>query len=266
MKNFIHKLNLPESKTLLKIDLPSRKREWMDVNNGHAYKCLPLSVANGYGWHIMCPISFEAIWNGSTTYKDAINFTFHGDGSVEDRYIVEENLISSHFGNGIITFSGMNYILKTSENNNLFVKGPTNYFKHGAQALEAIIETDWIPYTFTLNWKITKPNETVTFIKGEPIATIFPMPRKYLETFEAEEIQMDKNNKFYIEHQKWAAKRQDLKTTNKEHNYYTRGVENTEENKIFKDHQRSIIGCPFLKNSTTEKDDNGTEQISSKNI
>jgi hypothetical protein len=143
----------------------------------------------------------------------------------------------------------MNYILNTSENNNLFVKGPTNYFKHGAQALEAIIETDWIPYTFTLNWKITKPHEKVSFFKDEPLATIFPIPRGYIESFQAEEHVFDTEDPLYKEHIIWANKREELKKEPKQqHGYYTRGVVDSGSNKIFEKHQRSIVGCPFSQN------------------
>jgi hypothetical protein len=245
-KEYISKLNLPEYPDILKIDLPSRKREWMDVNNGHAYKCLPLNVANGFGWNILCPITFDATWNGNLRPENSIEFNFFPeDNTSTTEYILNHKLISSHFGNGIITFSGMNYILRTSKNNNIFVKGPTNYFKHGAQALEAVIETDWIPYNFTLNWKITKPNEKVEFKKNEPIATFFPIPRNYLENFETKEENLEITDDLYLEHRKWVEKRNETQKENKTHNFYTRGIENIDENKLFDNHQRAIIGCPF---------------------
>jgi hypothetical protein len=256
MSNYIKKLNFPNHYEILKIDLPSRRRDWMEVNNGHAYKCLPLSVANGYGWHILCPMTFEATWNGNISHTNAIDFKFYPEeGNLHDEYITKYNLISSHFGSGIITFSGMSYIIRTSSENNLYVKGPTNYFKHGAQALEAIIETDWIPYNFTLNWKITEPNMTVKFVKGEPIATLFPIPRNYLENFKAEDETLSTEDEVYKEHIKWVKKREEMVEVQKQHGYYTRGLENIEENKIFKNHQRSIMGCPFANLKKEEKND-----------
>src|SRR6266550_2793868 len=40
-------------------------RAWMDgVIDSHAYRCLPLSIANSYGWDILAPFGFSAQWNG----------------------------------------------------------------------------------------------------------------------------------------------------------------------------------------------------------
>lgn len=40
-------------------------RKWMDsFPSQHAYRCLPLSIANSYGWHALCPVPVEIEWNG----------------------------------------------------------------------------------------------------------------------------------------------------------------------------------------------------------
>jgi len=249
----------PEGKCPYILSLPGKKRGWMDVNNGHAYRCLPLSVANSFGWEILNPISFDATWNGDIGYQNAIKFNFCIE-SEEDNTFIQKNSISSHFGNGIITFSYLGFIFRTSEGHNLFVKGPTNHFKHGAQALEAIVETDWLPYTFTLNWKLTKPNETVQFFRGEPLATIFPIPRYYLESFDAIDQREDPNSDFSKEHRSWAKMREEIKySENSNHSLYTRGIQSMDSKKKFENHQRSIDGCPFHRKEI----DNGT--ISSEN-
>jgi hypothetical protein len=231
------------------VSLPSTKRDWMDVNNGHAYRCIPLNVANGFGWEILNPISFTATWNGNLGHIDAIKFDFQIEND-NDRLFVEGKNISSHFGNGIITFSYLGFLFKTSEGHNLFIKGPTNKFKHGAQALEAIVETDWLPYTFTLNWKLTKENEPVQFLKGEALATIFPIPRYYLESFDAVDEKEDPNSEFAKTRKKWGQIRSNLKLSaekNKNHSFYSRGLQDIDQNKIYDNHQRSIKGCPFHK-------------------
>ena len=251
----IVKWNLPDSNSKYKISLPSKKRSWMDVNDGHAYRCLPLSVANGFGWEILNPISFTAIWNGSIGYVKAIEFNFCIENEEDEMFVKRKN-ISSHFGNGIITFSYLEYIFRTSKEHNLFIKGPTNHFKHGAQALEAIVETDWLPYTFTLNWKLTKPFEEVQFFKNEPLATVFPIPRNYLESFDAIEENGDANSDFSKEHTKWAAKRKELSiknVKNRNHSLYTKGIEKMETGERYDNHQRSIVGCPFHRKINDEQ-------------
>jgi len=248
-----------EGKSSYDLVVAAKRREWMDVSNGYAYRCLPLSVANGYGWEIINPISFTAIWNGNLSSHNAIKFEFCVE-TMDDLDFVEDrpSHISSHFGNGIITFSYLRYIFKTSPGHNLFVKGPTNFFRHGAQALEAIIETDWLPYTFTLNWKITKPYETVTFLKGEPLATIFPIPRYYLESFDCIIEQGEHDSDFSKTHKAWAKKRDELQKTqphNSNHKLYMKGIYDIENNKVFPDHQRRISGCPFINKNLGENNE-----------
>ena len=234
-----------QNKALYDIQLPSKKREWMDCNRSHAYKCLPLVVANGFGWDILNPVAFDATWNGSLTHGgETIKFNFYPESEDENNFVNGKN-ISSHFGNGIITFSGLNFIIRTTKGNNIFLKGPTNNFKHGAHALEAIMESDWLPYTFTLNWKITAPDTLVKFEKGESLACIFPFPRNYLESFEAVEIIGDENSEFNKEHRLWADKRSQM--SGKQHLLYAKGIEKSEDQTTFPDHQKYIRGCPFAK-------------------
>lgn len=159
-------------------------REWMDKTaQRYAYRCLPLVIANQQGWQILSPFGFSATWNGSKA-KEGVTFTFDDEPS---------NLVSSHFGSGIITFS-IAYIFQTPEGHNLWTRGPVNAPKDGIAPLDGVIETDWSPYTFTMNWQITRSGHPVRFEAGEPICQILPFPRHYLETFEPR-IQPIANNK-----------------------------------------------------------------------
>lgn len=227
------------------IQLPVKKRDWMDNNGSHAYKCLPLSVANAFGWEILNPVSFDATWNGSLGHGgETIKFNFYPETD-DEREFVKTEQISSHFGSGIITFSGLNFIIRTSPNHNIFLKGPTNHFKHGAKALEAIMESDWLPYTFTLNWKLTAPGVTVKFEKGEPLACLFPFPRNYLESFKAIEVVGDKDSELNREHLSWVKKRE--AGYGKPNLLYVKGVQNAhqEQTHMFEHHQKTIRACPF---------------------
>ena len=51
---------------------PARaKRQWMDdFVDRHAYRCLPLSIANSHGWEVLCPIPVEIRWNGGMKVED----------------------------------------------------------------------------------------------------------------------------------------------------------------------------------------------------
>lgn len=154
---------------------PSKiKREWMDHTvNKFAYRCLPLSIANQTSWDVLCPSSIKATWEGdisahgvSVEYLDDYHFKYAG----------------SEFGHGILTFH-VDFIITSSQNTSLFVKGPANSFKKNVNALEAIVETHWLPFTFTFNWMFNEPGE-VTFMKGEPMFSFFPINLDYVESFE----------------------------------------------------------------------------------
>ena len=71
------------------------KRDWF---NSHFYYCLPLNIGNQYGFIIKSLHNFEAIWFGGDA---GVDITFLDD---EDR---SAQLISNHFGSGIITVQNL---------------------------------------------------------------------------------------------------------------------------------------------------------------
>lgn len=149
-----------------------QKREWMDMTSDRfAYRCLPLLIANQAGWDLLCPAGFQVRWNGKNG-KSSIKLRFDGE---------RDNWVASHFGFGVLTFI-LGYLFRTTKDHNIWVKGPPNTPKDGIQALEGMVETDWAPFTFTMNWKITRPKRWIRFEKDEPIARIVPFPRHYLES------------------------------------------------------------------------------------
>ncbi len=144
------------------LPLPAR-RSWMDAQP-YAYQCPPLVMANQWGWQITCPAEVSVSWDGSPEpagVRVEVAPPFAGS-------------IKSQFGQGIITF-GPPWLFRTSEGWDLLVKGPSNHWKPNCAPLEGVIETWWLPYTFTLNWKLVSPG-TVTFARGEPLAQIVPVP------------------------------------------------------------------------------------------
>jgi hypothetical protein len=74
-------------------------------------------------------------------------------------------------------------IIRTPPGWNLWVSGPPNAAKDGIAPLAGVIETDWLPFTFTMNWRFTRPGQWVTFERGEPIAFFFPLQRSSVEAF-----------------------------------------------------------------------------------
>jgi hypothetical protein len=180
------------------VEPASRSRDWMDNSNeGFAHRCLPLAIANQAGWVVANPITFDVLWNGGRRLEDLL-IIFDGP-SADDR-------VRSHFGHGILTFT-IPYLFRTPENVNLWVKGPTNVIKDGIQALEGIVETDWSPASFTMNWKVTRAGQVVRFTKGEPICMVVPTPRGLAEALEPRQQPIAAAPEEEDAHRQWQASR-----------------------------------------------------------
>lgn len=177
------------------------KRNWMDESpDRYAYRCLPLAIANAHGWELLNTETFQAKWNGGRG-KDAIIFAT-SDGSPASSAI-------SHFGEGVLTFH-ISALIKTPPGIDLWVGGPSNLIKPNIQALNAVVETDWSPYTFTMNWKFSTPNAVVTFQENEPIASIFPVRRGEIETFKPVLRKPSENPDLWAEFLAWRDSRNDF--------------------------------------------------------
>jgi len=174
------------------------RRDWMDATDQRfAYRCLPLAIANQAGWLIHCPAGFRARWDGGP-HRQSIAIAWD-QGEPDQR-------ILSHFGYGVLTFS-IPYLFRTPASVNLWVKGPTNCIKDGVQALEGVVETDWLPATFTMNWKLTRPHHEVRFERGEPICMVVPQARGLAECLEPVQAALADNAELQRHYEEWSASR-----------------------------------------------------------
>ncbi len=150
-----------------KIVPASPYRDWMDAFPGrHPYRCLPLGIANAYGWEVLSPCDLQVNWKGGNTAGDIkIKAT--------DGYEHVAHLAASNFTRGILTFH-LGHIFRTSPGWQLIATGPFNAPKPKLTPLTGLIETDWLPYPFTMNWQFTREG-MVRFDKDEPICLIFPV-------------------------------------------------------------------------------------------
>ena len=164
-----------------------------------AYRCLPLVMANQHGWDIVLDCFVRATWDGTQRIQGLRVETVGGSGSI---------VCSSHFGEGILTFS-IPYVFRTTEGWNLYVKGPANSPKDGIAPLEGVIETDWAHETFTVNWLFTRPC-TVEFGFGESVAQMFPVERGTLEKFKCDIQSIKENEELREANWKWQEKRGDF--------------------------------------------------------
>lgn len=146
-------------------------RRWMSEQNHFARRCLPLTIANGLGWVIPSPVTFIAQLVASHGQPNDIAITFP---SVEDRKLYGHAL-QSHFGNQILTIQPPWLFTTDVEGTGLLVRGAPNCMKDGATALEGFVETWWLPFTFTMNWRLTS-NRPIAFEAGFPLAFLQPFP------------------------------------------------------------------------------------------
>jgi hypothetical protein len=177
----------------------SSKRAWMDdAPESFPYRCLPLTIANSHGWEILSPCAFEAEWNGGTGADDVTVRAAPGTRA-EDKPV-------ALFGLGTFTIH-VQGLFRTPPGWNLFAGGPPNNIKDGVAPLAGIIETDWSPYTFTINWRLTRPGNVVRFEEDEPIAHIFPIERAVIENIQPQFLPIDDDPEFKASFQAWSRSR-----------------------------------------------------------
>ncbi|AMX97365.1 hypothetical protein EN904_13690 [Mesorhizobium sp. M7A.F.Ca.CA.001.07.2.1] len=173
-------------------------RDWMDATDQHfAYRCTPLSIANASGWELLNPINVTVTWNGYNTTKD---IAFHvNEPNVTHRFI------SSTFGHGIVTFHP-GYVFRTEPGWMVWARGSPNRMKDGIAPLDGLVETNWLPFSFTMNWRFTRPG-SVTFAKGEPFCFITMMPSVAIEQVQPVIRPMEDDPEFHKEHKVWNSER-----------------------------------------------------------
>lgn len=177
-------------------------RAWMDrIHDNHAYRCLPLNIANSHGWELLSPCAFTATWNGGTNARDIVLQGLDG-------YPLLSHFVVSHFAYGIITFH-LSYLFRTEPGWSLFAAGSLNSPKDGIAPLTGVIETDWLPYPFTMNWQMTRPG-TVRFDKDEPVCMIFPVPHGAPQTVEPEIVDLDDEPDLRAQTMAWKERRDDF--------------------------------------------------------
>jgi hypothetical protein len=162
------------------------QRNWMNnTPQRYAYRCLPLTIANQTGWWLLNPVGFTAIWGGATQPG---SIQFHFDNASE----VWSTWINSQFGEGIITWNTPFLFRTKPKGSRLLVCGPINYFKANLHPLTAVIESDWMSMSFTMNYKLMIPNFPVRFELGEPLFQVIPLVSNLCADLESANVTFQK--------------------------------------------------------------------------
>jgi hypothetical protein len=224
----------------------SPKRDWMDATpESFAYRCLPLNIANAHGWEVLSSCSFEASWDGGT-----------GTEAVSIRLPEGADPVTapvSIFGQGVLTFHVAG-LFRTPPGWNLWVGGSPNSPRDGIAPLGGVIETDWSPFTFTMNWRFTRPDNWVRFEAGEAVAFLFPVQRDALERFTTRFAQMQDDPKLMAQFEAWSRSRNAFQDEMRLHppnapsakwqKHYYRGVDPLEQTQI-EDHRTKLRLAAF---------------------
>jgi len=149
------------------------KRKWMDETaNAHAYKCFPISVANGLGWGISFPEDITFIWDGiSDTTPDHI------------KILAGEKYIHPNRGNATISFN-TGLIFKTSENYSLLSMPVPNQHISGVSPFTTLLSTSFYNSDLPCAWRITEANKEITIEAGTPVMAVFPLSLTNLQNTE----------------------------------------------------------------------------------
>lgn len=188
--------------TAPKIVPGSSRRDWMDAfQDRHPYRCLPLTMANSTGWEILCPIDLEIEWDGGEM-EDAIRFSSSaGEGMIQ-------SFADSHFRRGIVTMH-TGHLFRTPPGWGIWCSGPPNWPKDGIVPLSGLVETDWLPFPFTMNWQLTCPGR-LRFEKDEPFCFFTLVEHHKLEHVQPVMHQLDDNPELKDEFHAWADSRADF--------------------------------------------------------
>jgi hypothetical protein len=176
------------------------RRDWMDKSNDRfAYRCLPLTMANSSGWEMRLPATVRISWNGKADRKGVSIAGYDSKWPVR-------MFVQSHFGEGVVTFI-TGYLFRTPPGVALWAAGPPNEVKDGIGPLTGLIETDWLPFPFTMNWKFTRPGE-VTFEKGEVFCFLTLMEQGRLDAVRPRVRSLSENPELDAEYKAWTRSRE----------------------------------------------------------
>jgi hypothetical protein len=229
-------------------------RPWMDATpEAFAYRCLPLNIANAHGWEILNPHGFTAQWNG-TMGVDAVTVTPDPGAAPDVRPAL------SLFGQGMLTFH-VEGLFRTPPGWSLWIGGSPNRFKDALSPLTGVVETDWSPFTFTMNWRFTRPHTPVRFEAMEPFGFIFPLERAAVAGFRPRFAPLGDDPELEEQFTAWSRSRDDFHQRMKtdagalpserwqKHYYRGRDISGRE---LAQDHMAKLRLAPFDSASTPQ--------------
>lgn len=222
-----------------------------------AYYCLPLTIANQYGFVVKAAIDFSLFWPGG----DAPVYVDTKNKQVVNQITDSVQEYFTNFKMGILSIEN-SFILRTPPKTNLMIMPVPNHFIQGVHVMSGVVEADNLRRSFTFNLKVTNPGVKIHIKKGDWLAAFMPIPRYYVdafsmtnfkdvfdeETYSLEKASMDKLSyeRQVGDKEMYENKRIELSGMGRR---YFKGL--FPNDKPFRDHQRKID----KKDSTAEEDE-----------
>ena len=128
-----------------------------DADKKAPYRCLPLVVANQYGWEILSTHHIRAVWDGTSRAEGLLVENLSGDGFLHAALIL----------GGVLTFQ----IRSLPDTKTVGTSWSADPPKSKAEVpLDGIVETDW---TRPFHDNCAAPRRHLITL-GEPICLFFP--------------------------------------------------------------------------------------------
>jgi hypothetical protein len=143
----------------------------------HAYLCLPLTIANQYGFVIKSNLDMSLYWPGE---DHPVNIITKNGQKINHSGNLQN--IFTNFESGIVSISN-SLILRTPPGINLLTMQPPNSFIPNLHVMSGVVETDNLRGFFTFNLKVTTPNVKINIKRGDWLSAFIPIPRFFVENF-----------------------------------------------------------------------------------
>ena len=216
------------------------KREWF---TDPFYYCLPLTIANQYGFVVKATEDLDLYWNDDTSkvyVESKSKIPLDHESRIQTYH--------TNFRNGVITVD-IAFLLRTPPGINLMVIQPPNYFIPNLMAMSGVVEADNLRRTFTFNLRVTKPHTQIKIKKGDWLSAFIPVKRYFVDGFElmngegyfSEEcLDLEKQDREKLSFERHSVKDigGDIGKANDSGRRYFKGIHANDE--PYKDHQKRL--------------------------
>jgi hypothetical protein len=155
------------------------KRDWFV---SHFYRCLPLTIANQYGFILKSAYDMTLYWSGRES--DAVVVQMTGANPNGQKGTEHIQNVFTNFESGVVSIENF-CTLRTPPGINLMTIQPPNMINNpDLFVMSGVVEADNLRRTFTFNVRVLNEKKKIKIKKGDPLAAFIPIPRYFVDNFE----------------------------------------------------------------------------------